>query len=751
MTVRRRWVRWLGGTLAALGALTLVAIGVLLVRMQGVLEGQSEELVSAVGRAIGLPIEAAGVEVSWWPPGVTAQDVEIPDHSPYGPGDLARVDEARIEVALLPLLRGEVVVNEVRLIAPVLFVVRGVDGGWNVSATPERVPPPRDEARGPRLSPKVVIDAVRVRNARVVYRDRAIPGLGELEVKAINALLRRRDDGYRMTFNAQALGGPEENVEGTMTIPASSAGATEPALAKLHLRATELGGKRLPELIALLRGSMPFGVALDGAIATTIDAELPASWPPTRASASIALDAGPAGLQAADGWVEKPPGRPLDVRLDLRAGPFGLAVDRASVTSGDVRLVANLAEPPVPSPDAGQQPLLIALEGFDAQRLAAWMPALASAQPRGSLFLEARLTPGPDGVATDLRVATNQLALRHSDSTIGVASASLDLSLAPGANGVMGALRVAEVKSDDGTIGALSATVAGAMEQPLDVQVSAARLARNGVEIESVTVDLLARDGEAEVRSLKAAGLGGSLAARGRVLRDRDVITVAVEPEWTNLDLSRVVVLLGDEHAGHGLLSGRASLETSGATLASALDNLNGTFDLTLADGALPGLNVARVTLASLDDVPRLEEAIESRARERLPELLADTSDITLLRVSGTVNEGKVQVGELRLDSRQYAIDARGRLAFDGATDLEGTLVLTPEASRSLLSGSGILQALAGNDEQVRIPIAVHGTYPELRSRPSKDFLADAAARAIRLPGRDRAASFLRRLLGRED
>ena len=119
--------------------------------------------------------------------------------------------------------------------------------------------------------------------------------------------------------------------------------------------------------------------------------------------------------------------------------------------------------------------------------------------------------------------------------------------------------------------------------------------------------------------------------------------------------------------------------------------------------------------------------------------------------MSGTVNEGRIQVGELKLDSRHYAIDARGRLAFDGETELEGTLVLTPEASRSLLSGSGVLEALAGSDDQVRIPIAVRGVYPELRSLPSKDYLADAAARAVRLPGRDRAASFLRRLLGGED
>jgi hypothetical protein len=755
LIVRARWLWWVGGLLAALAVALVLTTAVVLVRMRGVLAGQSEQLLAAVGRAIGLPVDAAAVDVSWWPPGVTAQDVEIPDHSPYGPGDLARIDEARIEVALLPLLRGEVVVNEVRLIAPVLFVVRGVDGGWNIGATPERAVPPRADVGGPSIGgPAVVIDAVRVRNARVVYRDRAIPGLGELEVKAINALLRRRGDVYRATFNAQALGGPEENVEGSMIIPAAgaaSAAATAAPQATLHLRASELGGARLPELIALLRGTMPFGIALDGSIAGTIDVELPAAWPPTRAAARLVLDVGAASLNGAGGWVEKPAGRPLDVQLDLRTGPFGVAVDRAAVSSGEVRLVANLADPPVPGPDAGQQPLLLALEGFDAERLATWMPALATAQPRGSLFLEGRLTPGPDGVATDLRVATSQLAVQQSGSEIAVASASLDLSVAPGSNGVLGALRVAEVRSADGTIGALTATVAGAMQQPLDVQVSAARLARNGVEIDSAILDLLARDGEAEVRSLKIGGLGGSVAARGRVLRDRDgVFTVAVEPEWSDLDLARIATLLGEDDAGRGILSGRASLESSGMTLAAGLENLNGTFEATLGDGALPGLNVARVTLASLDDVPRLEEAIEGRARERLPELLAQTSAIDLLRVSGTINEGRVQIGELRLDSRQYAIDARGRLSFDGETDLEGTLVLTADASRSLLSGSGVLQALAGSDEQVRIPIAVHGTYPELRSRPSKDYLADAAARAIRLPGRDRAASFLRRLLGQD-
>jgi hypothetical protein len=744
-------LRWVAVALVLLVVVAGVAASVLMLRTRGVLADRTDELLAAVGRAVGLPIRAEDVTVSWWPPGVTARDLEIPDESPYGPGDLARADEARIQVALLPLLRGEIVVTEVRLISPVLFVVRGVDGGWNVGATPARevAPRPDDDDGGSGPAPAVVIDSVRVRNARLVYRDRAIPGLGELEVRAGNALLRREDDLYRVDFNAQALGGPEENVSGWMLVPRVPLSDVP---ATLHIQGSALSGQRLPELIALLRGEMPFGIALEGDVAARVDVALPVSWPPSRAAGRLAIDARAASMQAVSGWVVKPAGLPLDVDLGVRAGAFGIAVDHAAVTSGDVRLVANLAEPPVPSPESGQQALVLALEGFDAARLAGWVPALATLQPRGALFMEGRVTPGPNGVATDLRLATNDLTLAREARPVTVASASVDLSLAHGSQGVLGSLRVSEVRTPEGTIASVGANVGGGLGQPLEVQVHGARLERNGVEIETASADLLLRDGEAEVRKVEIVGLGGELAARGRVQRDRDgVYTVALKPQWANLDVERLIALVGGREAGTGVLAGAASLETSGAALDAAIANLNGTFEATLGNGTLPGLNVARVTLANLDSIPRLEEAIEGRARERVPELLATTTSFDSLRVSGTVNEGRIQVGELKLDSPQYAIDARGRLAFDGDTDLEGTLVLTQEASRSLLSGAGVLEALAGSDEQVRIPIAVRGVYPDLRSLPSKDYLADAAARAVRLPGRDRAASFLRRLLGGED
>jgi hypothetical protein len=747
---RRRWLRWAGA-----GALLLVAATAggtaLVLRMRGVLAGRSDDLVAAVGRAVGLPITAGNVALSWWPPGVTAQNLEIPDESPYGPGDLARADEARIEVAVLPLLRGKIVVTEVRLAQPVVFVVRGFDGGWNIGTTPARpVAAHEGEGGGLAPAPSVVIDSIRVRGARLVYRDRAIPGLGEFEVKGGNVLLRRLDDSYRIDFNAQTLGGPEENLEGSMVVPR---GADDAAQAVLQVHARDIAGGRLPDVIVLLRGEMPFGIALDGKVAARVDVHLPARWPPSRAAGSFALDARAAALHAAAGWVVKPAGTPLDVDLDVRAGPEGLAVDRARLASGDLRLDATPVAGEAPAPDAGQQPLRLALEGIDATRIAAWMPALGFLHPRGPLAVEGTLTPSPDGVATDLRIATSDLALQRSRGTINVGSASLDLSLAHGRNGVLGALRIAGVKSPDGTIASVAASVGGTLQQPLDVRIDGARLVRNGVAVDTVSLDLLVDDGSTQIRKLEVAGLGGTLAARGRVLRDRDgVYTIAVQPEWSGVDLGRLTSLLGDDGAGTGLLAGRASLETSGNGLDAVLANLNGTFEASLGAGTLPGLNVARVTLASLDGIPRLQEAIDRRAREHVPELLAATTSFDSLRVSGTVNQGRVELGELRLDARDYSIDAHGHLAFDGATDLEGNLVLTKDASRSLLSGTGgVLETLAGDDDQVRIPISVAGVYPDLKSRPSKDFLADAAARAVRLPGHDRAASFLRRLLGGDD
>ncbi|MFM8409213.1 MAG: hypothetical protein ACKOCT_02975 [Alphaproteobacteria bacterium] len=116
--------------LATLGA-TLVA-GAVAWRAVAPVAGRHDEVLASVANAVGWPIDAGSVEFSWFPPAIVARDVAVPDESPYGPGTLAYAEEARFDLSLASLLRGRIVVDEVRLQAPVVRAVRGADGGWNL-------------------------------------------------------------------------------------------------------------------------------------------------------------------------------------------------------------------------------------------------------------------------------------------------------------------------------------------------------------------------------------------------------------------------------------------------------------------------------------------------------------------------------------------------------------------------------------------------------------------------------------------
>ncbi|MEY4950309.1 MAG: AsmA family, partial [Pseudomonadota bacterium] len=116
----------------ALLALAALAASAAAWRTAATLTAQRGEFLASVSRLVGWPIEAGSIDVAWFPPALVARDVSVPDESPYGPGTLAYAEEARFKLSLGELLRGRIVVDDVRLQAPVLRAVRGADGGWNL-------------------------------------------------------------------------------------------------------------------------------------------------------------------------------------------------------------------------------------------------------------------------------------------------------------------------------------------------------------------------------------------------------------------------------------------------------------------------------------------------------------------------------------------------------------------------------------------------------------------------------------------
>jgi hypothetical protein len=743
LTIRGRTV-WLRAVAAFV--LLAVAVGVLIVdRARAELERHRSEILAAMGDFLGCTIQAQDLRASWWPTGVIAQGVKIPDESAYGPGDLAHADEVRLEVALLPLLHGQLVVDEVRIFDPVLRLVRGEGGGWNLAGRPASRGAPREEGSGLHHGPKVVVETVRVRNARVSYRDRRIPGVGEFELAAGNLRLRHRGGEFVIDFNSQALGGPEENLAGVLRIPDRRMPGDE---ASLDLRGRHLRADQLPDLLGLLRGELPIGLRLDGEVEGRLTARLPADvWPPTTAAIELTLDGRATSVEAASGLIRKPVGFPLDVAMALRAGGFGLAVDSARIGLGRAKLEAT-AE--AAAPNQGQQPLALRLADVDAGVLGDTMPALALVRLTGNLSLRGTISPvGPGESAIDLHARLDGGALHPAGQTVKLGSAELQAAVVGGAGDLRATLATRDVDLGGLHFQNVGVSLAGRAATPLDLEVDASHGERGGAVLDRVRVDCLLLQDSLDVRSVTLSGLGGSAAMRGHVSRDgKGIVQVRLEPQWTHLDLRSVASLLGRDLPATGTTGGRATLAMAGSTLAAALASVRGQVDISLKDGSMTDLNLARATLRNLTEVPRLYEAVERRAEERMPRLLESSSRITELDVAGDFSEGKLRIRALRLTVPEYAVTASGEIAFDGTTQLEGSLDLSPEVSQSLAADGGVLSVLAEPGKPVSIPIAIRGEYPRLVSVPAPAFVSAAVRKAVGETAAEKAADFLRRLLG---
>lgn len=725
--------------IAALAAVMLGA-GAFAWRVASLLGGQRREMLAAVGDSLGVPVEAASIEIGWFPPGLVARAVRVPDASPYGPGTLASADEARFAISVIDLLRGRLVVDEVALASPVLRAVRGADGGWNLRRRPSAPALAGGLPRFDRLHPRVSVDRVRVRGGRLTYRDRAVPGVGELDLRDVDLAIAEGSGGTSVRFRASGLGGGG-SIEGTLEVPR---GGDADARVALAISGKGLAAGSLGEVVALLRGRLPFGAVLDGVVSARATATMPPSWPPAPAEVAVSLDAADATVRTVGGWIAKDPGTPLSAEARLVATPDRLAVESASVrvAGGELHLDAVGA---APADGGAQRPLAVALRDIGADRLADWFPALAALAPAGRLSADGRLEPGRrlDG---EIELRGEELRLSPGGVSLDLGGSRLALSFDEDASRLGGVVAVREVRGAEGRIGGIEAKFAGTADR-LSLAVTAGAGEVRGAPVEGLAVDCLLGGQGIEVRTARARALGGEIAAGGRLSRlARGGWDIVVDPRLDGVDLGGLLDLAGVARGAEGALGGDASLRGSGEDLVGILRTAAGRFDLELRSGRIAA-NPAATVLAGLRAVPRLRDAVERRSRERVPALLAESTEVAMLRATGTLADGDVRFAKLELEAPDYRVEASGRVGFDGESDLSGVLTLGPAATRALVDDDAAA-ILAGDDGAVRIPVNLRGTWPRLAGAPTADFVGRLMARAVGGAGSEGTVDWLRRVLG---
>lgn len=722
---------------AALGI--AISTGLVAWRAVAPLAGQREQVLASVAAAVGWPIEAGAVEISWLPPAIVARELNVADDSPYGPGMLAYAEEARFELSIPQLLRGRIVVDEVRLQAPVVRAVRGADGGWNLRRRTPAGISAAHEVRVPSAAPGISVQTVRVRGGRLALRDRGVAGLGEYEVRDVNLRLRRRDGGFEVDFDGRALEGGERNLAGSLRVPAVG---TTPA--GFDLRADRVEGARLAELIALLRGRLPFGIALEGPVDLRLEARAPTGWPPAAVDLDVEVTGTDAALRTSAGWIGKAAGGTLDGKMRLRATRDSLALVSADVQVDGGRIEVREDEP---GAGATQGPLAITSRAIEARAVAGWVPALAVVEPTGALTIDGRIEPGRPS-AGRVTVAGQSLRVSAAGMPVDLGDGRIHLDLDEEGSGLSGTVGIARVSGDGASLGGVEGRIGGGRNR-LRLDLAAREGDFRGAPLRRVALETTLDDDGLEIRAARADALGGAVLARGRIARiDDGRYRAVLDPSIESIDLAGLLAVVGSTGSGRGSLAGTARLVTTGSDLREAVRNLAGDFDVRLRDGEIGGLNVAATTLAGLRGVPGLRDAVLRGAGGDAPRLLSSASSIGELAASGRVGGSGMDVETLRLRSEDYTFDARGRIGFDGATDLSGRLELSRSASKALVSEAGLASLLSSGDGIVGIPIVVRGTWPQLSGVPTTDFVGRLARRAVGGREGDELGGWMKRFLG---
>ncbi|HEV8637449.1 MAG TPA: AsmA-like C-terminal region-containing protein [Chloroflexota bacterium] len=164
---RRRYLLLLAGIAAGLlviAAALLVSLPFLvdLPRVQALLRSEASRLLDR-------PVEFERVSLSYWPlPAVRIRRLTVANAPGFGPDPLLGVEEARVRVRLLPLVRGRLQFGEVTLARPHVVVEQRRDGAWNLPAPGPARPAP--------AAPFVLVSRVRLRQGLVEIRLPDEPG-----------------------------------------------------------------------------------------------------------------------------------------------------------------------------------------------------------------------------------------------------------------------------------------------------------------------------------------------------------------------------------------------------------------------------------------------------------------------------------------------------------------------------------------------------------------------------------------------
>ncbi len=727
-----KWILGIAG-----GVLVLLIVVVAIVAATFDPNQYKPQIVDLVKQKTGRTLAMDGkIGLSFFPR-IGAEVERIALSGPKGQGTFAKVEEARVAVALWPLLSKQVIVDKVVLSGLVVDLVRYKDGRTNfddligAEAKPDEKP---GQKPAPPAGPPLAIDVggIALKNAAIAWRDER-DGT-DVQLSAVDLDTGRIASGVpgRLKFAAKVNGKqPQTQMQvdlSTGYVLDFAGGAV--ALSALDLKAvgdapgvTGLDARVKGEKLDLDPAAKRFdlsGIELAAKSKDGLDAQF--SIP------KLQLAPDRAEGKAASGTVKLArPGQTVDAKLALSAleakgkqiqfARFDVDLD---AKSGELAVQGKLGTPVTLNLDASQ----VLLPGI-AGDVTVSGPNIPNKTLRAAVKGGARADWAKQS-------ANAELAVKLDESNIQAKLAVANWSKpAIGFDVVADRLNVDRylppqpaAKPAAGGTPAPSGGGAGAAEKPIDLSplktlnangtVKIGALQVQNIKADNVNVGLKAAGGRLDVSPISANLYQGTLAGTAAVNANSN--SFAVKQQLTGISVGP---LLRDA-ANKDILEGRGNVAldvtTTGQTPTALKKALNGTASVALKDGALKGVDVAGL-LRQARAILGSKNAIEQQAKG------GQKTDFTELTGSFVIKNGVAHNEDLQAKSPLV------RLAGAGDIDIgEGTMDYTAKASL-VATSTGQGGKDAADVRGITAPVKITGPFDNLKYSVDVAALATDAAK----------------------
>jgi AsmA protein len=728
-----KWIAWIVG-----GLILLLVVVVAIVAATFDPNDYKPQIVNLVKERTGRTLTMDGRIGLTFFPKIGAEVERITLSEPNSPKIFAKVEEARVALALLPLLSKQVIVDRVTLVGLAVDLVRYKDGRTNFddltggAAKPERpAPKPAETPSGPPLA--VDVGGIELRNAAIGWRDErdgtdvrlsnvrlrtgriasGVPGKLDLVAKIDGAepkldLQVDLETGYRLNFETQAVAlsalelKAAGDAPGLTGVDARLKGEMidfDPLAKRINLAGIELATKSKDGLDA--KFAIPrLQVAPEKAESKAITGEVKLAKPQQSINAKLVLSALEA--KGADIRFSR-----LDVDLDAKQadlavqGKLGTPV-LLNLDSQTVQLPGIAGDLTATGPDVPGKTLKAAVQGGAR---ADWGKRNANAEL--ALKVDESNIQAKLGVANwaqpaiQFDVIADRLNVDRYFPPQKQAAAGPGAG--PGAGKGAGGAPAAEKPIDLSALKTLNATG--------NVRIGALQV--QNIKAEQVNAGIKAAGGRLDVSPMSARLYDGTLAGSAAVNANDNRFVV-------KQDLSGVSVgpLLRDA-ANKDVLEGRGNLAldvtTVGATPDALKKALGGTARLALKDGAIKGVDIPgaiRTAQAMLGS----KRALEQQAKG------GKQTDFSELAASFVIKNGVAHNDDLQGKSPLLRLGGAGDIDIGaGAMDYmaKASIVAT-----STGQGGKDLARVAG----VTVPVHITGPFESLKYTVDVGALAAGAA-----------------------